>query len=289
MVAHSCVMTWWQACRREAAPPEWDRYRAAVAAGLESANAVVAPTGAMLDAFLAEHDPALRHVARARVVHNSVDPRDFRAGPHKLGVVFSAGRVWDEAKNLRLLDTVAGALPWTVAIAGSITAPSGARVELEQAALLGELAPEQLRDMLTHASVYALPARYEPFGLSALEAALSGCALVLGDIPSLRELWRDAALFADPDDALAWETALLRLARDGALRSAVATRCRERALALASPLRFAQEYLEVYAFAARSAERAKRATLPSVWSVSEAPTERAELRSARQQGSVRCA
>ncbi len=32
-----------------------------------------------------------------------------------------------------------------------------------------------------------LPARYEPFGLSVLEAALSGCALVLGDIPSLRE------------------------------------------------------------------------------------------------------
>ena len=34
-----------------------------------------------------------------------------------------------------------------------------------------------------------LPARYEPFGLSILEAALSGCALVLGDLPSLRELW----------------------------------------------------------------------------------------------------
>ena len=34
----------------------------------------------------------------------------------------------------------------------------------------------------------------------ALEAALCGCALVLGDIPSLREVWGDAALFVAPDD-----------------------------------------------------------------------------------------
>ena len=49
------------------------------------------------------------------------------------------------------------------------------------------------------AAIYALPARYEPFGLSILEAALSGCALVIGDIPSLREIWADAALFVPSD------------------------------------------------------------------------------------------
>ena len=57
-----------------------------------------------------------------------------------------------------------------------------------------------IADWYARASIYALPARYEPFGLSALEAALSGCALVLGDIPSLREVWGDAALFVAPDD-----------------------------------------------------------------------------------------
>jgi glycosyltransferase involved in cell wall biosynthesis len=33
-----------------------------------------------------------------------------------------------------------------------------------------------------------------------LEAALSGCALVLGDIPTLRELWDGAAIFVNPSD-----------------------------------------------------------------------------------------
>jgi glycosyltransferase involved in cell wall biosynthesis len=56
-----------------------------------------------------------------------------------------------------------------------------------------------------------LPARYEPFGLSILEAALSECALVLGDIPSLRENWEGAAMFVSPDDLPALESALHEL------------------------------------------------------------------------------
>src|SRR6185369_13010706 len=53
---------------------------------------------------------------------------------------------------------------------------------------------------LGRASLYVLPARYEPFGLSVLEAALSGCALVIGDIPSLREIWEDCAVYVNPED-----------------------------------------------------------------------------------------
>lgn len=64
---------------------------------------------------------------------------------------------------------------------------------------LGRLSPAELQLWYKRAAIYALPARYEPFGLTALEAALAGCALVLGDIPSLREIWGDAALFVNPD------------------------------------------------------------------------------------------
>ena len=43
-------------------------------------------------------------------------------------------------------------------------------------------------------------ARYEPFGLAVLEAAQAGCALVLSDIPTFRELWNGAAQFVPPGD-----------------------------------------------------------------------------------------
>ena len=69
-----------------------------------------------------------------------------------------------------------------------------------------------MADAYAAAAIYALPARYEPFGLSVLEAAQHGCALVLGDIDSLRENWDGAALFVDPDDAGALAASWARLA-----------------------------------------------------------------------------
>jgi len=81
---------------------------------------------------------------------------------------------------------------------------------------------------MRRASIYALPARYEPFGLSILEAALCGCALVVGDIATLREVWGEAALFVPPDDAEALEQAINGLIEDGARRGEMARRALER-------------------------------------------------------------
>ena len=73
---------------------------------------------------------------------------------------------------------------------------------------LGHLPQSKLQAWFERAAIFAAPARYEPFGLSILEAALAGCALVLGDIPSLRENWNDAALFVPPEDSRTLEAAL---------------------------------------------------------------------------------
>ena len=65
----------------------------------------------------------------------------------------------------------------------------------------GELSQAQIAELLSQASVYIGTSCYEPFGLAPLEAALSGCALLLNDIPSFRELWGDAALYFKYNDA----------------------------------------------------------------------------------------
>src|SRR3954454_22732288 len=79
------------------------------------------------------------------------------------------------------------------------------------------------------AAVFAHPARYEPFGLAVLEAALARCALVLGDIASLRELWDGAAVFVAPGDAAALAAACERLAADAGERGRRAAPARRRA------------------------------------------------------------
>jgi glycogen(starch) synthase len=247
VVAHSCVCSWWRACRGQTAPAAWDRYRAAVRDGLAGAAAIVAPSRAMLSALLAEHDPGAAHAPRSRVIPNAIDPARFTPAESKLPLVLAAGRLWDEAKNVAALDAIAADLPWPVLIAGSTADDEGRAVTFEGSIALGVLEPSALAGWMHRSAVYALPARYEPFGLSVLEAALSGCALVLGDIPSLREHWTGAALFVRPDDHAALRGSLLHLVEDRELREGLGQLALARARSIADRDRFASAYLSLYA------------------------------------------
>jgi glycogen(starch) synthase len=240
MVGHSCVLSWWRAVKREAAPEDWDVYRREVAAGLAAADLVIAPSQARLDS-LTEHYGAL---PRTRVILNGRDSRSFKPAG-KAPIVFSAGRLWDEAQNLEALERVAPRLPWPIFVAGESHHPDGGEARPHHTRLLGHLSQRALAAWLGRAAIYCLPARYEPFGLSALEAALSGCALVLGDIPSLREIWRHRAVFVPPDDPEALEDALSRLIADPDRRASLAARARARALQL-TPERMVDAYLAAY-------------------------------------------
>jgi glycosyltransferase involved in cell wall biosynthesis len=242
VVAHSCVLGWFDAVRGEAAPARFDRYRREVTRGLQAAGAVVAPTQAMLADLRRFYGP----VERAHVIPNARNAALFSPAPRKEPIVLAAGRVWDEAKNLRVLDDAAARVPWPVLVAGDPRHPDGGEVRAQRVRLLGLLPAHEVAALMRRASIYALPALYEPFGLSALEAALSGCALVLGAIDTLRELWPAAALFVDPRDPAALAFALRRLARDASLCAALASRARARALLL-GPERMAREYLDAYA------------------------------------------
>ena len=111
---------------------------------------------------------------------------------------------------------------------------------------VGRLPQAGMAEWLSRASIYVMPARYEPFGLSILEAALSGCVLVLGDIESLRELWDDAACFVHPEDHEGLRAVLLQLIANQSLRVSYANRARDWALRY-SPEGFASQYLDAYA------------------------------------------
>ncbi|MBL8210467.1 MAG: glycosyltransferase family 4 protein, partial [Bryobacterales bacterium] len=177
LAAHSCVLSWWQAVKQEAAPESWHRYRTQVEKALDNAGRIVTPTHAMREA-LVQHYGAAHDI---EVIANTRSPRAFTPNP-KRPVIFTAGRLWDDAKNLGALAAVAPDLAWPVFAAGD-----SAAIHTENLRLLGRLEERQLAAWLGSSAIYALPALYEPFGLSVLEAGLAGCALVLGDIPSLRE------------------------------------------------------------------------------------------------------
>jgi glycogen(starch) synthase len=236
LTAHSCVLSWWEAVKHEPAPASWERYRVETARSLRGADLITAPSEAMA-ASLPRHYGV--EASLCRVIANGRNAAGFCRG-EKQPLVLSAGRLWDEAKNIQLLASVADEIPWPVYVAGD-----AANSRIEHCHMLGHLPAADLAEWYACAAIYVLPARYEPFGLSALEAALSGCAMVLGDIPSLREVWGDAALFVSPDDRAGLRKVLKNLIDNPNLREAMADRAYKRALTFEAS-RMSQEYLDAY-------------------------------------------
>jgi len=231
----------------EPAPPSWDRYRQEVKRGLQAANLVVAPSASMLAAL----NKYYGSITQGRVVPNGSNPNTFNPA-QKQEFVLTAGRLWDEAKNVEVLEHIAPQVLWPIYMAGEENHPHNEpqrhrkrREEGGSSVHLGRLSAEELARWYAMAAIYALPARYEPFGLSVLEAALSGCALVLGDIPSLREIWGEAAVFVPPDDGEAVAGVINALITDSTRRCQLAKMASDRALEF-TPQRMAAGYLKAY-------------------------------------------
>lgn len=246
LVGHSCVLSWWQAVHGEPAPESWRRYRLTAQESLRRADLVVAPSAAMLAALNRHYGP----LTSVQVIANGLDfppvvsrgVKDAQAG----NLVLAAGRLWDPAKNIGQLATIAGQLDWPVFVAGEERfAEAGKTLSGGGIRHLGLLAPEELASWLRRAAIFAAPARYEPFGLSILEAARAGCALVLGDIPSLREIWGEAAAYIDPGRPEELRRVLAGLIGDQVRRRQLATLARRRALWFTGS-RMAAGYMSCY-------------------------------------------
>jgi len=224
-VAHSCVGTWWKAVRGSAPPPADFRWRMElVAEGYRACRALLAPSRAFAAATAGCYGlPASELVHNGRAVPE-VAPAEL-APPS----VLTAGRLWDEGKNVAALDAAAGRLRLPVAAAGPLTGPNGEVRAFPNLQHLGTLDETALAARLAGRPIFVSAALYEPFGLAVLEAAQAGCALVLSDIPTFRELWAGVAAFVRPHDHQALAEAVEALAESAPLRERYGTAAAARA------------------------------------------------------------
>ncbi len=224
-VFHSCVQTWWQAVKGKAAPQEWDQYTRTVKESLQASDIVVGPTQAILNKAQQAHG----FTSEIKVIYNGRTINATEATP-KEEFILCMGRMWDEAKNFPLLSSIAEKLPWPVYVAGDAMNPdTGKKCTLKNVNFLGKLSPDEVQDWMQRASIFVSPTRYEPFGLAILEAAGNGCALVLSNLETLKELWHDVALFFDPEDEAEAEKTVLRLLESPKFLQELSEKARERA------------------------------------------------------------
>lgn len=215
-VAHSCVATWWRAVRGiEPMPSSFSWQARLMRAGLIAADLVACPTaafaGALADCYALPKAPRVVHNGRAPIVTSAGALHDF---------AFTAGRLWDEGKNLATLDQAAARLSVPLKAAGPLVAPHGGSAVFAHLHASGPVSVSWIARCLSARPVFVSAARYEPFGLAVLEAAMAGCPLVLADIPTFRELWGDVATLVPPDDAAGFALAIEELIGDTSRRLA---------------------------------------------------------------------
>jgi glycosyltransferase involved in cell wall biosynthesis len=251
-MAHGDVITWTQAVQgctpRASRWLKW--YHDMVVRGILAADAVVAPSAWMLDSLRG----AYTFPRQDAVIYPGRNPIFFNPYVSKDDSVLSVGRLLDAGKQVLLLTQ--HVQPFSVCIVGAeqtvplprIPIRADVKVSTNQScvAIRGPQTEAQLRALYSRAAVYAATARYEPLGMSALDAAFSRCAIVANDIPSFREVWGDAALYFRTNDASSLAATLRQLDADRALRHAYADRAFSRARERFTTKRMIDDYLALY-------------------------------------------
>jgi glycosyltransferase involved in cell wall biosynthesis len=98
----------------------------------------------------------------------------------------------------------------------------------ERVTVRGFVTDDELADLYRSAIALVMPSREEGFGLPALEAMASGCAVITSTAAALVEITGDAALHV-PADVASFRDAMRRIAAEARLRETLAQRGVERA------------------------------------------------------------
>lgn len=226
VTVHSCVASWWRTVKKTQLPEEWKWHARATRDGIGRADMALAPSKSFARLLEATYPGVRIHAVR----NGASQQASMHSGAAIRTLVLTAGRLWDEGKNVGVLDRASEGASVPVLAAGAVEGPNGQRIELRSLKPLGLLSQESLAQLLQETAVFVSPSIYEPFGLAVLEAAAHGAALVLSDIPSHRELWAGAATFVSPQHPERWRSAIEALYADPLRREVMSGAARRRAM-----------------------------------------------------------
>lgn len=248
VAAHGDVLTWWQSVHHSVPRKdnEWTGwYREMVSRGLEGATSVIAPSQWMLSAL-----KTLYSAPRfSSVIYPGRTPSHFNPHMSKERTAISCGRIWDFGKNSALLAQFESPMP--LYLVGPDAAPEDPSNQIifpprQRLHVKGKQTDKQLRMLFAKSAVYVATSQYEPFGMSAVEAALSRCAIVASDIPTHREIWGEAACYFRNNDADALRAVLADLSADRDLCATYGKLAYDHARARYTSARMVKDYLHLY-------------------------------------------
>jgi glycogen synthase len=252
VVAHGDMISWWKTVHgREPKDSPWLRqFRGTSSRGLQQATTVVAPSNWMLKMTKEVYGWNGQGV----VIPNGRNPLSFNPHVSKSDMVLAVGTMLDAGRQVALLTHHAHPIPVCIVGADStVPTPSipiraDVKLALEPICLTmkGPQTEAQMRLLYGRASVFAATSRYESFGMTTLEAALSRCAIVANDTPLHREIWDDAALYFQTNSADGLAEVIRDLNEDRELCRGYGNRAYQRARERFTARRMGNEYMGLY-------------------------------------------
>ncbi len=92
------------------------------------------------------------------------------------------------------------------------------RADSQSIIFTGFVSDSDLSDLYKKCEFFIYPSLYEGFGIPPLEAMKNGCAVIVSDIPSLREVCSDSALFVNPYETESIKNGMLKMIKDSILK-----------------------------------------------------------------------
>ncbi|MGZ5503191.1 MAG: glycosyltransferase family 4 protein [Chthoniobacterales bacterium] len=238
-------------------------YPRAVWRALRRATRLITTTNAMAEIVSNLHPPARKRIAVIPLAAGPefVPPRDVECARERAAKIIDLEAPYflvvgqnNRRKQQRVaLEAFATAAPssWRLVLvqrqdSGGPLRQLASRLQIEERIVwLGPVKTDELIALYQSAGALIQPSLYEGFGLPVLEAMACGCPVIASDLPTLREVAKDAAVFVAPNDVTAFARAMRELALSGRSRAALSHAAAARA-ATFSWGRCAEATLEVY-------------------------------------------
>ncbi|MEG0773167.1 glycosyltransferase [Clostridium sp.] len=155
---------------------------------------------------------------KCKVIHNGIDLEyediplyNFKERYNLNNYVLSVGRICN-SKNQLLLSKVCKELELTLVLIGPITEKKYLRkcLEYDNVKYLGFMDDYNVYNAYKFARVYAIPSFVEVTTLSSLEAAASGCNIVVTEEGASKEYFKDMGIYCNPYDELCVKEAIMK-------------------------------------------------------------------------------
>lgn len=251
------IQRWGMQCILEPGSSYWScppvGFRGALWEVLDTVAFVLPNSQAEHRAIERQFERQVRAVIVPNAASESFGPPVLESDPARQGVV-CVGRIEPRKNQLALIRALRGT-ELGVRLVGrpgrfnrgyyrSCVREAGANIKF-----LGQLTPEEVRELLRRSTVHINVSWYETPGLASLEAALCGCAIVATEGGCTREYLQDEAYYCRPDDTDSIRRAVLA-ALEGGARPALARRVAEQYTWRAA----AEKTLEAYQLATAAAQ-----------------------------------